>query len=83
MVKVGDMEWVQVAGTWNRCGWQAHGMGVGGRHVEWVQVGGWQACRAGISVQNKRGSEGVVWKGNRPGVRFGVGIKSGNENVGL
>jgi hypothetical protein len=60
MVQVGGMEWVQVAGTWNRCRWQAHGMGVGSRHVEWVRMGGWQAWRAGVSVQNKRGSEGVV-----------------------
>jgi hypothetical protein len=28
--------------------------------VEWVQVGGWQTCRAGVSVQNKRGSERVI-----------------------
>jgi hypothetical protein len=46
-----NVEWVQVAGTWNGCRWQARGMDAGG----WVAV-----CRAGVSVENKRGSEGVV-----------------------
>jgi hypothetical protein len=49
MAQVGGVEWVQVAGTWNGCKWQACGMDVGG----WVAV-----CRAGVSVQNKRGVRG-------------------------
>jgi hypothetical protein len=51
MTQVGGTEWVQVAGMWNGCGWQAQG----------IDAGGWVAAyRAGVSVHNKRGSEGVV-----------------------
>jgi hypothetical protein len=41
--------WVWMAGTWNGCRWQACGMHAGGRVA---------ACRAGVSVQNKRGVRG-------------------------
>ncbi|KAJ7351637.1 hypothetical protein DFH08DRAFT_806356 [Mycena albidolilacea] len=44
-----NVEWVQVAGTWNGCGWQACGMDVGG----WVAV-----CRADDWVLLKSGAVG-------------------------
>jgi hypothetical protein len=75
-VQAGRIKGVQVAGKQDGCRWAGvwngtggrHRMGAGGRNVEWVWVAGtgnrgsgWvTAYRAGVSVQNKRGSEGVV-----------------------
>ncbi|KAJ7825302.1 hypothetical protein B0H14DRAFT_2596678 [Mycena olivaceomarginata] len=68
MAQVGGAEWVQVAGTWNGCRWQAHGMGMGGRHVEWMRP---QKAAFRITVDNAK------WPTNEPKNLFLAGLVSG------
>ncbi|KAJ7723604.1 hypothetical protein B0H14DRAFT_2641787 [Mycena olivaceomarginata] len=87
MAQVGGTEWVQVGGMWNGCGWQAHRMGVGGRHGEWMGVGGWQHIEQVIIAQKadfRITVESAKWPTNEPKKNFflaglvsGVLLKSG------